>query len=144
MKLKLDVNALTEDFFSDTRLLGIMTPIKNYQFCWQLNHLLGYNFRLNTDLELQTKKKGRNYYFSIYHHQEPGNALNHYLYHNHYDGEYLLPEFKHMDFLWLMKDDFVDDIKCVGITASIKSITGVQMVAELTNEKIRNKENLVF
>ncbi len=144
MKLRLDLNALTEDFFSETRLLGIMAPIKNYQFCWQLNNLLGYNFRLNTDIELQMKKKGRAYFFSLYHHVEPNSVLNHYLYHNHCDGEYLLPEFKHMDFLWLMKGDFVDDRKCLGINASIKSINGVQMVAELTNEKIKNKEHLVF
>lgn len=144
MKLRLDLNALTDEFFSDTRLLGIMAPIKNYQFCWQLNNLLGYNFRLNTDIELQMIKKGRTYFFSLYHHAESNSFLNHYIYHNHCDGEYLLPEFKHMDFLWLMKGDFVDDIKCMGISASIKSIGGVQMVAELTNEKIKNKEHLVF
>jgi hypothetical protein len=144
MKLRLDLNALTYDFFSDTRLLGIMAPIKNYQFCWQLNNLLGYNFRLNTDIELQMMKKGRPYFFSLYHHIEVNSFLNHYLYHNHCDGEYLLPEFRHMDFLWLMKGDVVDDIKCLSILASIKSITGVQMVAELTNEKIKNKEHLVF
>ncbi len=144
MKLRLDLNALTDDFFSETRILGIMAPIKNYQFCWQLNNLLGYNFRLNTDLELKMGKQGRTYFFSLYHHIEENNVLNHYLYHNHCDGEYLLPEFKHMDFLWLMKGDYVDDLKCMGITASIKSINGVQMVAELTNEKIKNKEHLVF
>ena len=144
MKLRLDLKDLTDDFFSDTRLLGIMAPIKNYQFCWQLNNLLGYNFRLNTDIELQMLKKGRAYFFSLYHHPEPNSFLNHYLYHNHCDGEYLLPEFRHMDFLWLMKGDVVDDIKCLSISASIKSIGGVQMVAELTNEKIKNKEHLVF
>ena len=32
MKLILDNNSLTEDFFADTRLLGIMAPVKNYYF----------------------------------------------------------------------------------------------------------------
>ncbi|MCY7420996.1 MAG: IPExxxVDY family protein [Chitinophagaceae bacterium] len=144
MKLRLNQEAITDDFFEETRLLGIMAPIKNYQFCWQLNNLLGYNFRLSTDIEVQMMKKGRKYYFSLYHHVEKNSFLNHYIYHNHCNGEYLLPEFRHMDFLWLMKDDVVDDSKCMGLTTSIKSIAGVQLVAELTNEKIKNKGNLVF
>ncbi len=48
------------------------------------------------------------------------------------------------DYLLLMKGDYVDDKKCLGISASIKSINGVQLVAELTNEKIKNKQRLVF
>ncbi|MDB5246931.1 MAG: hypothetical protein JWQ40_1325 [Segetibacter sp.] len=143
MKLILDNEAITDDFFSDTRLLGIMAPIRNYQFCWQLNNLLGYNFRLNTEIDKQLRKKNRQYFFSVYQHEE-NSFLKYYLFHNHCDGEYLLPEFRHMDFLWLMKGDYVDDSKCSNIISSVKSITSVQMVAELTNEKIKNKEHLVF
>ena len=143
MKLKLDNDAITDDFFTDTRLLGITASVKNYQFCWQLNNLLGYNFRLNTDIDKQLHKKSRQYFFSVYQHTE-NSFLNYYLYHNHCDGEYLLPGFKHMDFLWLMKGDEVDDSKCASIIGSVKSISSVQMVAELTNEKIKKKEHLVF
>jgi hypothetical protein len=143
MKLKLDNDAITDDFFTETRLLGIIAPIRNYQFCWQLNNLLGYNFRLNTDIDKQLHRKSRQYFFSVYQHHEDS-FLSYYLYHNHCDGEYLLPEFKHMDFLWLMKGDYVEDIKCASIVASVKSITSVQMVAELSYDKIKNKEHLVF
>jgi hypothetical protein len=143
MKLKLDVESITDDFFTDTRLLGIIAPVKNYQFCWQLNNLLGYNFRLNTDIDKQLRKKSRQYFFSVYQHHKDS-FLSYYLYHNHCDGEYLLPEFKHMDFLWLMKGDFVDDQQCGSVIATVKSLSAVQMVVELTNEKIKNKEHLVF
>ena len=140
----LDIVSLNEDFFEDTRLLGITAPLKNYQFCLQLNKLAGFDFRLNADCEIHLKKKDRSYYFNIYEAKEPNSSLIHYLYHNQFDGEYLLPEFKHMDFLWLMKGDLVDDEKCNWIKQSIKSINGVQMVAELTNEQIKNKGNMVF
>jgi len=143
MKLILDNDAITDDFFSDTRLLGIIAPIKNYQFCWQLNNQLGYSFRLNTEIDKQLRKKNRQYFFSVYEHEE-NSFLKYYLFHNHCDGEYLLPEFRHMDFLLLMKGDYVDDAKCSNIISSIKTILSVQMVAELTNEKIKNKEHLVF
>jgi predicted transcriptional regulator len=68
----------------------------------------------------------------------------HYLYHNQFDGEYLLPEFKHMDFLWLMKGYKVEEEKCNWIKQSVKTISGVQLVVELTNEQIKAKGNMVF
>ena len=37
MKLSLDNKDLTDGFFEETRLLGIMAPIKDYMFCWQVN-----------------------------------------------------------------------------------------------------------
>lgn len=143
-KLKLDTDLLNEDFFEETRLLGITASLKNYHFCWQLNNLIGFNFRLNTDIEIHLKKKNRHYYFNIYQSQEPNSVLIHYLYHNQYDGEYLLPEFKHMNFLWLMKGDNIDDEKCNWIKQAIKAMDGVQLVAELTNQQIKNKGNMVF
>ncbi len=144
MKLKLDNDSINESFFENTRLLGITAPIKNYLFAWNLNSNLGFNFRLNNDIEIPLIRKERTYRFSIYQSNESNSALIHLLYHNHCDGEYLLPEFKHMDYLWLMKDDMVDDEKCNWIRQSIKTINGVQLVAELTNEQIRNKGNMII
>ena len=143
-KLVLDIDSLNDDFFEEARLLGITAPLKNYQFCWQLNNLMGFQFCLNPEIEIHVKKKSRSYYFNIYQSEESNSFLTHYLYHNQFDGEYLLPEFRHMDFIWLMKGDLVDDEKCNWIKQSIKAINGVQMVAELTNEKIINKGNMVF
>jgi hypothetical protein len=57
MKLKLDLDELANDFFDNTRLAGIVAPLKSYQFCWHLNHLLHYDFRINNDIEIQLQKK---------------------------------------------------------------------------------------
>jgi hypothetical protein len=144
MKLVLDNNELTQDFFEDTRLLGIMAPLKDYQFCWNLNNLMGIDFRINHEIEIQLTKKKRNYFFTVYEFSEPTGSLCHYLYNNRFDGEYLLPEFKHLDFLWLMKGDIVNENTLQETIGQIRSINDVQLVIELTNEKIRNKEHLVF
>jgi hypothetical protein len=144
MKLVLDNKNLAEDFFEDTRLLGIMAPIKDYQLCWHLNNLMRMDFRINNDIEIQLSKRDRNYFFAVYEFSEPTGSLSHYLYNNRFDGEYLLPEFKHLDFLWLMKGDIVDEENLHQTINDIKEISGVQLVIELTNEKIRNKEHLVF
>lgn len=144
LKLSINNHDLAEAFFEDTRLLGIMAPIKDYLFCWQLNSLLGLDFRINHELEIGLKKKKRDYYFSIFEYHEPTGSLSHYLYNNEFEGEYLLPEFKHLDFLWLMKDDPVSNEELQRIINPVRGIAGVQLVVELTNEKIKNKEHLVF
>ncbi|MEO5682553.1 MAG: IPExxxVDY family protein [Chitinophagaceae bacterium] len=144
MKLKLDMEEMAEAFFEDTRLAGIVAPIKDYQFCWQLNRLFHFNFRLNNSIEIQLSKKLMNFSFCVFEYPEPNNSLTHYLYNNKHSGEYLLPQFKHNDFLWLMKGDAVDDNKFENISKLIRQINGVQMVTELTHEKILHKGNLMF
>ena len=144
MKLKLDMEEMAEAFFEDTRLLGVVAPIKDYQFCWQLNRLFHFNFRLNNEIEIHLTKKLIRFSFSIFEYEEPGSSLVHYLYNNKNSGEYLLPQFKHNDFLWLMKGDAVDDHKFENISKSIRQINGVQMVAELMHEKLLHKGNLMF
>ena len=143
-KLKIDNEELAEEFFEDSLLLGIVAPLKDYQFSWRLNQLLGFSFRVNNDIEIQLTKKQRKYFFSIYEYAVPAITLTHYLYNNQHDGEYLLPEFKHLDFLWLIKDDIIQDDEVAGLMASIRTIPAVQLITEMTNEKIRNKQHLIF
>jgi len=144
MKFKLDLDDLADDFFEDTRLIGIVAPIKDYQFCWNLNQLMRFDFRVNNDIEIQLFKKNRQYFFEIFEYHEPNRTLIHYLYNNQFDGEYLLPEFKHLDFLWLLKGDAVEAGYLQELLSNIKSINGVQLAQELTNEKIKNKGHLIF
>ena len=144
MKLKLDLDELAEEFFRDTRLVGIVAPIKDYQLCWQLNQLLTIDFRNNNDIEIQLKRKKRDYYFAVFQYCETSNSLVHYLYNNQFDGEYLLPEFRHLDFLYLLKGDMVSDEYMQQLMDTIKTINGVQLVMELVHEKIRNKGHMIF
>lgn len=144
MRLTLDINEMAEDFFEDTRLLGIVAPVKDYQLCWFLNQLFRFRFRMNNEIEIQLTKKQRKYFFPVYEYNEPNSSLVHYLYNNQDDGEYLLPEFKHLDFLWLLKGDLVENESINHMVSSIKNIYAVQLVMELTNEKIKNKGHLIF
>ena len=144
MKLLFDNQKMTEEFFEDSRILGIMAPISDYHFCWQLNNLLDMELVLNNEIEIQLAKKNRNYFFGVYEYNEPTGSLSHFIYNNRFDGEYLLQEFKHLDFLWLMKGNMMDDNMLQMKIDTLKSINSVQLVVELTNEKIRNKEYMVF
>jgi hypothetical protein len=144
MKLKIDNETLAQEFFECSRLLGIVAPVKDYQFTWQINQVLGFKFRINNNLEIQLRKKERNYFFSVYEYEVPNCTMVHYLYNNQYDGEYLLPEFKHLDFLWLAKGEEMENDELFSLQQSIKSLPGVQLVNEMTHEKIKNKQHLIL
>jgi hypothetical protein len=144
MKLKLNIEDMTGEFFEETRLLGLVAPVKDYQFCWQLNNRLRFDFRINNEIEIQLTRRQRKYFFGVYEYQESGTSLQHFLYNNQFDGEYLLPEFKHLDFLWLLKGDVVGNEKLQDLLGSIRTVPGVQLVMELVQEKIKNKGHLIF
>jgi hypothetical protein len=144
MKLKIDNETLVREFFEDALLLGIAAPVKDYQFCWQLNQVLGFDFRIKNDFEIELTKKEREYFFSIYEYRIPSTCLTHYLYNNQFDGEYLLPEFKHLDFLWLIKGEYISAEELKALIYSIKVLPEVLLVNEMTNEKIKHKQHLIF
>ena len=144
MKLKIDNESIAQEFFEDAVLLGIVAPIKDYLFSWHLNQVFGFNFRVNNDIEIVLTKQQRKYFFSIYEYAVPSTSITHYLYNNQFDGEYLLPEFKHLDFVWLIKGEYISAKELKTLMQSIKSLPGIQLVNEMTNEKIKNKQHLIF
>ena len=144
MKLKINNETLVEEFFECTRIVGIMASLKDYQFIWNINRQLEFNFRVNHSLEIQLKKKERIYYFSVYEYVVPSCCMIHYLYNNQFDGEYLLPEFKHLDFLWLMKGDDVSNDSMSSVMQLIKPLPTVQLATEMSLEKIKNKQHLIL
>ncbi len=144
MKLKLNIEELASDFFEDAHILGIVAPVKDYQLCWQLNQRLRFNFRVNDEIEIQLSKKGRQYFFAVFEYKEPNGTFTHYLYNNQFEGEYLLPEFKHLDFLWMLKGDMKNTEPIREFSGLLRSINEVQLVTEVSIDKIRNKAHLIF
>jgi hypothetical protein len=144
MKLKMDNDLMVEEFFDGTQLLGIVAPLKSYQFCWLVNQAMQVDFRINNDFEIQLDKKSRKYYFSVYEFAEPAGSMVHYLYSNQFDGEYLLPEFKNLDYLWLLKGDSLLPQALTDLQQTIRTLAAVQLVVELSAEKIKNKGHLIF
>ncbi len=144
MKLSLTNDILIEQFFDTSQLLGIVAPLADYRFIGNVNRYLQYDFRLNTELEIPLRKKERQYYFSIYEFPEPGCCMVHYIYKNQHDGEFLLPEYKHLDYLWLAKGEEMEKQEVSALQNAIKQLPAVQMVADITYDKIKNKQNLIL
>ena len=144
MKLKISNDDLADSFFEDSHVLGVVSSLKNYQFIWHINQQLGFTFRLNSELEIELRKKTRNYFFSIYEYQIPQTSLVYYIYHNQNNGEYLLPEFKHLDFIWMIKGEDFTLNELEALQKTIKMMPSVQFVVEMDQEKIKNKQHLIF
>ncbi|HMF73125.1 MAG TPA: IPExxxVDY family protein [Flavitalea sp.] len=145
-KHKLDMGDLTENFFEDTRLLGLVAPVSDYQLCWHLNNGLRFDFRNNPDITIPFKKKNLDttFYFTVSECKEQYSALAHYLYNNQFKGEYLLPELKKLDYIWLMKGDMVTDLFVRDLMEMINELSCVRLVLELFPSGIKSKGNLIF
>jgi hypothetical protein len=144
MKLRIDNRELVEEFFQDSRMIGIVAPLKAYHFCWLLNNELRIDFRTSGDLEIQLEKKNRKYFFSIYCFKDLVSSREHFLYENQFDGEYLLPEYKHLDFIWIFKEEEPDEDYFHALQSHIKNIENVQLVMEIREASVKNKSNLII
>ncbi len=143
-KLYVDNSQLAIEFFEDAILLGIQCPAEPHRFVWMINRAFGYHFQYQQDGEIKMRSQKRNYEYPVYHCREDNMELLHLLYVNDDDGKHLLPELKHIDFLWLLKGEIPGDGFIGALCAELRKLEPVQLVVELTNEKIRNKEHLVL
>jgi hypothetical protein len=143
MKLKLDDDQISDNFFDHTRILGIASTLKNYQLCFQIEKQLQVDFRTSQDLQIPLEKNKRTYSFTVYEFLEPAIATEHFLYTNKNDGEALLPELQHLDFIWLLKGVFFNNDEVFkDLQQNLRTIQGIQLVTEVAYEKIKSRDNL--
>ena len=142
MKLRLDDDKMSDNFFEDTRILGIASTLKNYQFCWHIEQTMLIDFQTSADLQIPMEKNRRSYSFTVYEFIDPISSKEHFLYSNKHEGEFLLPELQHLDFIWLVRDPFHTDEQLSLMQQQIRTIPGVQLVTEVPHDKIKSKDNL--
>jgi len=142
MKLRLDDDKMSDNFFEDTRILGIASTLKNYQFCWHIEQTMLIDFQTSADLQIPMEKNKRSYSFTVYEFIDPISSKEHFLYSNKHEGEFLLPELQHLDFIWLVRDPFHNDEQLSLMQQQIRTIPGVQLVTEVPHDKIKSKDNL--
>jgi hypothetical protein len=142
MKFRLDEDSSSDLFFEGTRILGIVSPLKNYILCWHIQHNLNIYFGTTIDMQIGMEKNRRNYSFTVYDYVDPVVNDQHYLYTNKHDGEFLLPELQHLDYIWLFRCISGDQSAFTKIQKELKLIQGVQMVSEIEQSRIKSKNNL--
>jgi len=67
-KMTLNIAAMQEDFFSDATLIGIVSPVPAYYFCWMLNEHFDMNFSRDAELDIcvQSAPDQQNYFGARY------------------------------------------------------------------------------
>ncbi len=141
MKHKLDIEQISDNFFEKTKILGIATSLKNYQLCYHIEKSIQIDFQTSKDLQIPLEKNKRAYSFTVYEFYQSTFFVEHFLYSNKNDGEPLLPELPHLDFIWLIKGDFLEQ-NFINLQQQLKNINGVQLVIEVPQEKIKSRDNL--
>lgn len=143
-KFRLVTLKAVDDFFHDAHLIGIISRQKEYQLCWEINRMLGFKFKMNNELEVMLVKKEKKCFFTVYEFDEPMRFTTHYLYNNHYKGEFLLPELKHIDFIWLIKGEYYNEEEIKWLTEAIRSMVNIQLVSLIKPAELKNRENLIL
>jgi len=144
MKLTLNTSDTNDLFFEDRRMLGIVCSLKNYVFCWHILNMLDLPFVTSAELQITLEKNKRSYIFTIYQCKRDLENIEHLLYSNKNDGEFLIPELQHFDYLWLIKNPFYSPDHILMIKKELSRINGVQLITELQLDKIKAKENLQY
>jgi hypothetical protein len=141
MKLRLEESA-SPDFFEGAYILGIVSTLKNYLFCWHIQHHLNIYFGTSEDMQINLVKNQRTYSFTVYEYSDPLSLDQYQLFTNKNDGEFLLPELQHLDYIWLFKGVNGNLHNFQKIQSLLKNIPGVQMVVDIDQSRIKSKNNL--
>jgi hypothetical protein len=128
----------------DFILMGIRSASKGYRLAWEINSALGIHLVKQNDLPVEFKK-GEERKFSFYAHEGRINRLK--LFKNKpVDSElgkyFLVPEFPHFDFIFLMQMDDVTQRSV--LVAQLKQLPSIELVTPIPLEGLKSKSNFIF
>ncbi len=141
--MTLDTSAMQEDFFTDTAMIGIGTAQQGYRFCWLLNRHFDINFLRDVEQNICVQKKDTSkHYFPIYQYDLPNSSHKYLLYKLKTGNEFLLPETRQLDYLWLIQTATPDE-DARQIAAGLRNIPEVQLAQILDADQLKNINNLL-
>lgn len=134
---------MQEEFFSDTALIGIVSALPAYRFCWFINQMFDMNFTRDaeSDICIYDARK-REHYFPIYKYSEPLNGNKYLVYKLRHDKESLLPEAKQLDYLWMIQSNTPEQDAAV-MAGYLRGIPEVQLAQIIAIDKLKNLNNLI-
>lgn len=127
----------------DFTLIGLVTILRDYQLCWHLNKLFELNLKKTDDLELNLRKKNKLLEFTHFRFDDDLNKLEYHIIGNKCMGNYLIPEYKILDYLLVIKGYFTLDKKAMFVS-KLKSLTSLTTLLEVNAEELVSRENLIL
>ena len=139
-KFNLDSN---EDEVADFLLVGICSHAKIYRLCWSVNQAM--NLKLvnsNKSIDLIDKKKKTKQSFEIYNYMDEESRVNFHIIPNKIPSGFLLPEFKHIDYIMLLNENILINVN--DIIIRLRQSDQVLTAFEIKTEDVKSIENLLF
>ena len=131
---------LNLDFDEQFDLIGIACHKADYQLCWGINKILGWDLTWREDIEVQTPNGEVSFArFDCTIADEP---IHIDLIANRMNGHFLVPEYPQVDFLLKACDELQRDN--LDLIPALRSAPGVMGVFKLENSKIKNLDYLIF
>lgn len=161
----LDVGEMRDSFFADTALIGVSAAVPAYRFCWLVNKILDMCFENVPEniIEMNETRSGKEtlkqggrqlqvsmfdiaaepesdktdkYFFSTFIHRVPNSCHSHLLYQLKSGKKTLLPEAKHLDYLWLVQTAEPEHDAHV-IMDQLRSIPSLQLVQAIDSDLVK-------
>lgn len=159
---QLSLTDATEDFFYNSRLVGINTQLEDYTVSSLLNKKLNLEFVRATESKLfshfHPKQKASSSLFDqvemevpgtiaiqfpLFKHVPPYSSTHMYLYNNRVNGYYLLDDYKNGELLLLIRNPELLLFE-LDILDLLRKIEGINSAIELHLSKLKHKQNLLF
>lgn len=137
MKLKLDY-----DYSFDFKLLAIVSSLRNYRLCHFINKTLHTLLSKAEYLEIHSSKKRQHLLFDLYLYKDEVSQLEYKLLSNKYNGDYLIPEMKEVDFFFIIEGDLAEKSVSDALT-SLKLLNVIQAIFEVDPNQLKSKQNLI-
>ncbi len=134
---------MTFDIELEFDLFCIISSVRDYRLCWMMNRALDIDLRREEELEMHYPKKRKLAYFNTYQHIDELNRAKYDLIANKETGEYLIPELKQVDHLFLI-EDFSSGIEKKEMLSILRNIPAVEAVFQTDPNELRSKHNLIL
>lgn len=128
----------------DFKLLGIVSPIREYRMAWLINQELELNLVKADDLELEflnaEKLEIAQYFLSLPHgfiQLLKNKAIN-----STQSLAYLIPELKNLDYFLLIQDE-TEELDLINFMKKLSRNPLVQSIVRIDISKLKSKENLL-
>ena len=140
-KLILDMDAMEENFFADTALIGIVSSLPSHRFCAILNRQLDTDFKRNPKSD-PLISKDEEYYFHFYEYILPLNGGRYAIYQLRNGKEVLLPEVKQLDYLMLV-ECAGPDTEADKLLSLLRNMRDIQLAQIIPADRLKNSSHLL-
>ena len=131
------------DFDFDFELVSIVSSVRDYRLCHQINRELHFDLIRKNDLEITNDKKRSQSKFSLFIYEDEINFLQYFFINNKCSGSNLIPEMRQVDYFLMIRGDAAGLVK-YDIMQQLKGLDSIQALFEIDPKSLKSKKYLIF